>query len=1080
MTALPVAAAFDLAGLRQLLRTPISDEQAAVVTAPLEPRVVVAGAGSGKTATMVARVVWLVARGDVPPDGVLGLTFTTKAADELAGRVRTALRRLVAAGHLPPEQADREPAVSTYHAYAARLVRDHGLRAGCEPGARLVTPATSWQLAARAVAGYDGPMDAVTWTEANVVAAVLHLAGELSEHLVEAADVRRVGEQLQRSADAVEALLDGGRKALACQRTREQLLPLVERYAQAKRDRSLLDFGDVVALAARLARDAPAVGEAERAAFPLVLLDEYQDTGAAQELLLSALFAGSAVTAVGDPCQSIYGWRGASAGTLRRFPSRFGARVAEPLTLSTTYRNGGRVLRLANAVSTDLRSQGVRVPALSAAPGRDDDGRVRCALLPDIDAEAEWVAEQVVREVRALPPRDDGRLWSQAAVLCRKRTLFPRLRAAFERRGVPVEVVGLGGLLDVPEVADLVATLQVLDDPTADAALLRLLTGSRWRLGPRDLVALGRQARALARGPGGQPGDPVDRVVLGVDEARAGSLVDALDDLPPHGLSDEGRRRLAALRDELRALRARLDQPLPDLVADVERTLGLDVEVAVRTGASDPLAARADLDAFADAAAAFAGAAADMTAQDGAGQPVLSAFLAHLVAVREEENGLDLGASSGADTVQLLTVHAAKGLEWPVVAVPGLSRSSARGSAVFPAKPKQSTSWTANPRLLPFPLRGDAAELPRLAGLAKDQLAEFAAENAERDAREERRLFYVACTRAETVLLCSGFHWGEGASPVGPSEFLLEARAACESGAGDVDEWVEVPPEQNPVTAVDRVVPWPAPAPPAGDRVQAAAARVRALMASGVPADDPPLSPAAARVVAAWDDDLRRLADEQRRAAARRSTAVLPSTLSVSALVELRRDPAALARSLVRPVPRRPSPSARRGTAFHAWLEHDVYRAPSLLDESDLPGAADDTAAAAPDLADLQEAFRASEWWGRTPVEIEVPFETDVEGVLVRGRIDAVFLADDGTWDVVDWKTGPPPTGATAEAAAVQLAAYRLAWHRLTGVPLDTVRAGFHHVREGVTLRPEQLPDVADVLRSVPVQEPSREVSRPR
>ncbi|HVM28361.1 MAG TPA: ATP-dependent DNA helicase [Mycobacteriales bacterium] len=1063
--------ALDLAGLQTVLGKAVSDEQARVVTAAMEPRVVVAGAGSGKTATMVARVVWLVAHGEVPPDGVLGLTFTTKAADELAGRVRVGLRKLASRGHLPRELADLEPTVSTYHAYAARLVRDHALRVGREPGARLVTPATSWQLAARAVAGYDGPMDAVAWTEATVVQAVLHLAGELSEHLVTPADVRAVGAALDRLAEAAPKLLADGRKVLSCHRAREQLLPLVERYTRAKAERQLLDFGDVVALAAQLARDVPAVGEAERATFPLVLLDEYQDTGAAQEVLLSSLFGGGrhAVTAVGDPCQSIYGWRGASAGTLRRFADRFGARTTEPLTLSTTYRNGGRVLVLANRASAVLRAEGVPVPALDPAPGREQAGVVRCALHADVDAEAAWVAASVEREVRALPARDDGRLWSQAAVLCRKRSLFPRLRAAFERRGIPVEVVGLGGLLDVPEVADLVATLQVLDDPTADAALLRLLTGPRWRIGPRDLVALGRHARHLVRGGAPQPDDPVEKVVLGVDEAHAGSLVDALDDLPPRGLSEEGRRRLDALRGELRALRRRVDQPLPELVADAERTLGLDVEVLARTGVADAASARADLDAFADAAADFAGDAA----QDGQGEAVLSAFLAHLAAVREEENGLDLGTASGADTVTLMTVHAAKGLEWAVVAVPGLARSAVGGSAVFPARPQSSTSWTANARLLPFPLRGDRTELPPLAGLDKDALAAHLFENAERDAREERRLFYVACTRAEKVLLCSGFHWGEGRTVVGPSEFLLEVRAACEDGAGEIEHWVEAPPAENPVTAGERVVAWPSPLPPAGQAVQAAAERVRELVHDGVPDGELPLSPAAAALIASWDDDLHRLADEQRRAAARRSTSVLPASLSVSALVELQRDPDELARSLVRPLPRRPSPVARRGTAFHAWLEHDVYRAPQLLDETDLPGSADESAPAGPDLAELQEAFRRSAWWGRTPAEIEVPFETGLEGVLVRGRMDAVFADDDGGWEVVDWKTGPPASGAAGRAAAVQLAAYRLAWHRLSGAPLETVRAAFHHVRDDVTVRPADLLDEAGLralVRGVPLE----------
>ena len=1067
-----------------VLERPISDEQADVVTAPLEAGVVVAGAGSGKTATMVARVVWLVGSGLVRPDEVLGLTFTTKAADELATRVRLGLRRLRAAGLLPDDAVDGqepgalEPTVSTYHAYAARLVRDHALRLGREPGARLVTPATSWQLAARAVGGYDGPMDAVTWAESTVVQAVLGLAGDLAEHLVEPSAVLRVGDDLRALATRTAKLQAPARKALELQAAREQLLPVVARYAALKRERELLDFGDVVALAAELARACPEVRAVERATSRVVLLDEYQDTGAAQEALLSALFGdGHPVTAVGDPCQSIYGWRGASAGTLRRFPVAFGAAPGAPRTLRTTYRNGGRLLRLANLVSDELRSDGVRVPRLQPAPGREHDGEVRCALLTSVDAEARWVAEQVVAGVQALPPAGDGPHWARAAVLCRKRSMFPRLRAAFDALDVPVEVVGLGGLLAVPEVADLRATLQVLDDPTADAALLRLLTGARWRIGPRDLAALGRRARQLVRGGAASAADPVEAVVLGVDESQVGSLVDALDDLPPSGgrdpLSPEGRRRLEVLRDELRALRRRVDQPLPDLVGDVERTLGLDVEVSARPGTTDPASARADLDAFADAAAQFAGD----VAQDGAGDAVLSAFLAHLSAAEDEEHGLDTGAVSGADTVKLMTVHAAKGLEWPVVAVPGLARSTTGGAAVFPARPTASTSWTANFRLLPFALRGDRADLPDLPGLEPEDVKAHLAAVAARDAREERRLAYVAFTRAEHLLLCSGYHWGEGATVVGPSVFLEEARTACLDGAGEVAVWEDDPPEVNPVVGSGRTAAWPSPAPPAGPAVQAAATRVRELLVrldEGPLPDDLQLRPSARAVVDRWDEDLRRLAEEAARRRSRRSTALLPSVLSVTSLVDLERDPASLARSLLRPLPRPPSPVTRRGTAFHAWLESTVFGLPQLLDPDDLPGAADQGAGVDDDLQALQEAFRASEWWGRVPAEIEVPFEMAVEGVLVRGRIDAVFAEADGGWDVVDWKTGRRPSGAGASAAAVQLAAYRLAWHQLTGAPLDRVRAAFCYVRDGVTVRPADLLD-AHALRSLVARVPTAE-----
>ncbi len=317
-------------------------EQAAVIGAPPRPLAVIAGAGSGKSETMAARLVWLVANGLVRPERVLGLTFTRKAAAELGQRVRTRLDGLRKAG-LPgtslsrPEQAsaqvqpseaaglEGEPVVSTYHAYAARLVADHALREALEPTLRLITPAVAWQIAARVVSGYGGPMDAVTWSPPAVTAAVLMLAGELAEHLRTPGEVTRVGDWLEAQAAALPGRLPSAvRKILDCQRAREQLLPMVAGYARAKSEREVIDHGDQVAIAARIAARHPEVGAAERSRYQVVLLDEYQDTSQAQLVLLRALFGGGhPVTAVGDPCQSIYGWRGASAGNLRRFGRDF-------------------------------------------------------------------------------------------------------------------------------------------------------------------------------------------------------------------------------------------------------------------------------------------------------------------------------------------------------------------------------------------------------------------------------------------------------------------------------------------------------------------------------------------------------------------------------------------------------------------------------------------------------------------------------------------------------------------------------------------------------------------------------------
>lgn len=233
-----------------------------------------------------------------------------------------------------------------------------------------------------------------------------------------------------------------------------------------------------------------------------------------------------------------------------------------------------------------------------------------------------------------------------------------------------------------------------------------------------------------------------------------------------------------------------------------------------------------------------------------------------------------------------------------------------------------------------------------------------------------------------------------------------------------------------------------------------------------------------------WRSDIDVLLAERARRGARETIEVeLPERLSVSQLVLLRRDPVLLARALRRPLPAAPNPQARRGNVFHTWLE-TRYGVPRLLDVDELPGAADEhiVGDAEEELRELQDAFERSEWAARQPTEVEAPFELVIDGVVIRGRADAVFpleVPDGGSGlEVIDWKTGPPPRDPRAQAArSVQLAAYRLAWAQLSGLELGQVRAGFHHVRENQTVRPVDLLDRAglvQLVRSVPAGEQER------
>ncbi|MFE4636460.1 UvrD-helicase domain-containing protein [Streptomyces sp. NPDC056773] len=801
--------------LKELLGIPFTPEQMACVTAPPAPQVIVAGAGSGKTTVMAARVVWLVGTGAVAPEQVLGLTFTNKAAGELAERVRTALAR---AGISDPDpspaeaaSAGGEPRISTYHAFAGQLLKDHGLRIGLEPSARLLADATRFQLAARVLREAPGPYPSLTKSVPDLVSDLLALDGELSEHLVPPERLRAYDTELLSALADVKLSNEDLRKVPETVRGRLELLELVSRYRAAKRSRDLLDFGDQIALSAQLATTRPEVGALLREEFRVVLLDEYQDTSVAQRLLLSGLFGGGtghAVTAVGDPCQAIYGWRGASVANLDDFPEHFPYADGSPATrfsLSENRRSGGRLLDLANGLAAPLRAMHEGVEALRPAPGAERDGSVRCALLETHAQELDWIGDSVAHLVRTgTEPRE-------IAVLCRSGGDFARIQAALVERDVPVEVVGLSGLLHLPEVADLVAVCEVLQDPGANAALVRLLIGPRWRIGARDLALLGRRARTLISRPSSSEDDRLAAAVEGVDPAEIVSLADALetfldgagqsapDQLP---FSAAARVRFAHLAQELRDLRRSLSDPLMDVLHRVLSTTGLDVELASSPHA---LAARRreTLSSFMDVAAGFA-------SLDG--EASLLAFLAFLRTAAQYEKGLDHALPGGENTVKVLTAHKSKGLEWDVVVVPDLSSGS------FP-KEKAPEAWTSYAKVLPYALRGDAPTLPPAPEWTSAGLRAFKSALKSHKATEELRLGYVTFTRPRTLLLASGHWWGPTQKKRrGPSSFLSALYDHCAAGHGEIEAWAEPPAQdaENPSLATDTTPDhsWPLPLDP--------------------------------------------------------------------------------------------------------------------------------------------------------------------------------------------------------------------------------------------------------------------------
>ncbi|WP_022917596.1 ATP-dependent helicase [Ruania albidiflava] len=1047
-------------------------EQTAVIEADLEPMLVVAGAGSGKTETMAARVVYLVANQLVRPSEILGLTFTRKAASELSVRIRSRLRRLARAGVSRPDAVEDQPRIATYNSYAAGIVTDHALRIGVDPDATLIGDAGRYQLADDVVRTWPDDLD-TTAAVSTVVDAVAALAAELSEHGRSPGEAAAEIDRLIRSLTEKEdepgkkpGMRAAVRRVVESLSTRRALMDLVAAFTARKQTDGVVDFGDQVRLAATIAAQVDDVGAGEQTRYRAVLLDEYQDTSIAQVQMLRALFGdGHPVTAVGDPNQAIYGWRGAAAGTLLDFPDAFPGPdgPARTVNLSTAWRNDLAILRAANHLAAPLRTEAVA--ELAARPDAGG-GSVQARYTETHLEEAEQIAVYL------------GQRWASgasAAVLCRRRAQFVAIEQALTAAGLPCQVVGLAGLLSTPEVADVRAALQVAHDPSRGDAMMRLLTGPSVHLGAVDLQVLADWSRTQASAwtrPGadestanredaeGSGAEELPQVREAVEEA---SLVEAVDRLPrpewhsPRGrsLSEAARARLQRLAEAIRTVRALTHLSVPELITATEQALELDIEVLAATPGSAGHARR-HLDAFTAAGADFA---------DGSGAPTLGAFLAYLDVAEDEERGLEvLEAEPDPQAIQIMTVHAAKGLEWDCVVVAGLNMGDFPALQHTPAEDKPVTSggWLTPIGTLPYPLRGDAASLPELQAEEaathtemESALAQFRLEEGQRLLQEERRLAYVALTRARHELLLTGSFWAAQTRPKRPSPFLTElVRADLVETAGLPDASEH---EQNPAGPAGQNATWPEPAAAVGQQWD----RVWQDAGAGV-------LPGVSAQAQQWWQDAELLLAERDRAAAQ--TTDRPAHLSASAVVALAEDPAAFRRNRRRPVPRQPSVQARRGTRFHAWLEQ-YFGSRALLDWEALPGADDDLAGEDAALAELQQAFLASEWAHAHPIGVEVDIETPVRSVMVRCRIDAVFATDDGV-HIVDWKTGAPPQDArTLRSRRMQLALYRLAWSRLHQVPLENIQASFVYVGARETISSGEITEaeIDEVLATVTV-----------
>lgn len=1084
-------------------------EQEAVIRSEDHAIAVIAGAGSGKTLTMSQRIAWHVVNGNVRPDQVLGLTFTTKAAGELAERVELQLRQAAAAGLTAsrPEVDDADavhrqlerPTIATYNSFASEIASSYSMLIGEDPRARLITDAERFQVMGRIVNGIDpdNPRYAVLRTLAmsTIITRALHLTDEVVGNEVDASELRAY---LERELTAIyqvhgvtakrgtateqsrseQSKLSGMIKAL---NTRVALTYLVEEYLAFKKEHSLIEFADQIVRARKILAAVPEVGQDLRSRYKLILLDEYQDTSSSQAQFIEAAFSNSwSVCAVGDPNQAIYSWRGASSAALSDFMDSFG--VAKNLTLSTAFRNGRRILNVANALTGGkLRYPTMTVKTLQPGP-MAQDGRVvhvhrtfrEDAYRDMVDYFARAFATAQAEAARAI---DEGREPTKiptAAILCRARSYMDFAIAALEEAGVPYEMVGGQMLIDRQEIRLVRSVLGLSVNPGRNDLLVPLLTF--FAIGAKDVAALSAFARSFAKSTRRElrreTSDELD-VDANLVEALA-----ALPEDPVPGMSAAGHRRLVALASILERARQNRHLAVPEAISAAIGLLDLRAYAKARlTGGARVTAALAS---FVKLGAAYAN---DMPGSR------LDTFVEWVDMVEAHERvGED---ESGSDTpvfgeweiepesgvVQLLTIHAAKGLEWDLVGIPDMKAGGFDEVLI-------EKLWQESRDGLPYAFRQDRLHLPDLSvadilgkhgavtPLNKASILEEVYEHRHTTftryhLAEGRRLAYVATTRPRSLLILSSYDLVDSAQAESALKKLARAVGAEEAAnahmpqnvfISDVAQLVEAHPANDQVlTGADlELIALTATAAPGSQQAKMWPRDVdRRLERDPVPTvtGDP-------SVAERWKAQARVIIAERQAPPSVRGLA--REYLTASDVVALAQDPHSFLADQYRPIPRRPSRAARTGVLVHAAIAHSFDAAytmdiDSVADPDEMP--IDATALDDERLAELFARFEDSRYATRPALAVEEAVDVRVGGYPVRCVIDAVI---DTTGvpgltpvTIVDWKTGRRPSAHQVASRQFQLGLYRLAWSRATGTPLEEIGACFYYLGEDDPARRE-------------------------
>jgi len=600
----------------------LNEAQREAVTHPGGPLLVLAGAGSGKTRVITRRIAWLADQG-IPPENVLALTFSAKAAEEMRSRAEELL-----------ENAYEELICTTFHAFCVRLLQEEALEAGFDPFFHAATPADRLALLMERLDSLDVRHHDMRGNPAPFLAKLIERIDRLKDEMVPAAEYLAWAESLASSEDEAER---------DCSAREAEFARLYAAHDQLLDETGAMDFGEMIVRAIRLLEERPAAAQRVSERYRAVLVDEYQDTNYAQQLLLRLLVAGHGnVVVVGDDDQSIYRFRGASRKNIVDFQQTFPD--AKVIRLETNYRSHQAILDAAHAVvepNEERLPKKLRSSRKSTALGLDPVSFWRCE---NERAQAQAVAAEIERLVA------DGIDPAETAVLVRSvRNEGQLMATALEERGIPYRLVGGAGFFERSEVRDLLAWLRLLADPQDSRAVVRALMRPPVELGPVDLARCTTIARR-------RKSDMITGLRAALDSP----------DVPP-----EARTRIENfLKLHGSACRA-FDEMRPDLFVHrlIER-IGLRKQHLFNTS-SESLERLVNIAKFADLAAAWVRHRPGRTSRDFA--EYVSAVSA--AGLREE----DAVVHGHPHAVKVMTMHGAKGLEFDCVYVLGVQQSRMPG-----------------------------------------------------------------------------------------------------------------------------------------------------------------------------------------------------------------------------------------------------------------------------------------------------------------------------------------------------------------------------------------------------------------